>query len=122
MMSEWKKLKEDLMDFVKSCDDTPTEYQQRVYDLKVGGLIAEGDKLNAQYGMLVNALERLVEEDGDTKAWKVLDAHENELKLEAIREIWNNQPSPEQTTGNVYGYLQAHSEWLDKFKELVGDE
>jgi len=46
-MSEWKKLKTDLMDFVKSCDDTPTEEQNRVYDLLVGGLIAEGDKLYA---------------------------------------------------------------------------
>ena len=46
--STWDKLKENLIDFVKSCDDTPTDEQNRVYDILVGGLIGEGDRLQVK--------------------------------------------------------------------------
>ena len=34
-MTEWDKLKERMMDYIKSMDDTPTEEQTTIYDLMV---------------------------------------------------------------------------------------
>ena len=44
-MTEWDKAKKRLLNSVENSDDTPTEEQNRIYDLLVGALIAEGNKL-----------------------------------------------------------------------------
>lgn len=47
MTDKWDKLKEELIDIIKTSDDSPTEEQIRFYDIKVGELMAEGDSMQA---------------------------------------------------------------------------
>jgi len=80
-MTEWDKLKERMMDYIKSMDDTPTEEQTTIYDLMVGGLIGEGNKLQQENKQLKRQSIQDHEDYGNLLDKK----HELNQKLEAIR-------------------------------------
>jgi len=82
-MTEWDKLKERMVDYIKSMDDTPTEEQTTIYDLMVGGLIGEGNKLQAKN----KGLEEAVAFVQRTVRAQVEIITSKDEKLEAIRGI-----------------------------------
>ena len=58
-MSEWDKIKERMIDYIKNMDDTPTEEQTSIYDLMVGGLIGEGNRMQKELQFLQKSVELL---------------------------------------------------------------
>ena len=110
-MSEWDKIKERMIDYIKNMDDTPTEEQTSIYDLMVGGLIGEGNRMQKELQFLQKSVELLgavradwfnqhnelivlVEQLKKSNEGLAKLAQEKTKKLEEIHEFLRNAPLP----------------------------
>lgn len=110
-MSEWDKIKERMIDYIKNMDDTPTEEQTSIYDLMVGGLIGEGNRMQKELQFLQKSVELLgavrtdwfhqhneliviVEQLKKSNEDLAKLAQEKTKKLEEIHEFLRNAPLP----------------------------
>ena len=105
-LTEWDKHKERLINHVKNSDDSPTEEQNRIYDLLVGALIVEGDRLQGHN----EYLEGLIA--GDIKM-----ITRQGKKLEAIRRLVKKGVT-DAKRDNAYGWNYLDYE---KMLEVLGE-
>jgi len=116
-MTDWDKLKENLINFIKSCDDPPTEEQSRVYDILVGELIAEGDRLQElekkHYQYALDANKRL----GNCKQ----KLGRIQKHIDAIPPWLVKNFRWEKRTGYDSWDMWKFSDWVHTAKEMLGE-